>query len=165
MGTEDAAPPSVDAAGGADGSTDVPPHVPIGPVCVSIPHNTAPCTTEPPCHQRCGPDRVGVKNCACTNGIWNCARTCAYDPSADTTCYRLPAAVPACPLDSTDPDPSGQGLPSGGSACTVGACMPCGSETMAAFLDSTGSPKAGYCICTTGTPRHYSCATTMDWPR
>jgi hypothetical protein len=85
-------------------------------------------------------------------------------PSAESPeCYSTAAAT-ACPADATDP--SGKGLPTGGSACRLEPCRACGSATAPAFRDRSGLPQPGFCICV---PRSddsgatYSCFGVEEW--
>src|SRR5262249_53207650 len=78
-------------------------------------------------------------------------------------CFQLPDVVAACPPSAVDP--TGMGLPQSGEICNLPTCAPCGSATAAAYRDSSGAPRAGYCVCSasdgTGT---YSCAGAQEWP-
>jgi hypothetical protein len=49
-----------------------------------------------------------------------------------------------------------------GDRCTIPTCMPCGSDAVTSFTDSTGAPKVGFCVCST--EGVYSCASTNEWP-
>ena len=134
--------------------------------CASGVKNKGACTTEPPCFNTCGPLKSGKKACTCAAGMWSCP-TCAYDPPDNSTgaynCYKLPATLAACPPDPANPDPSGMNLPASGDACTIAPCMACGSGTNNAYRDSGGTPKIGYCVCSSATAGTYSCASTTEW--
>jgi hypothetical protein len=134
--------------------------------CASGVKNKGACTTEPACFNTCGPLKSGKKNCTCAAGMWSCP-SCTYDPPDNSTgaynCYKLPATLTACPQDPNNPDPSGMNLPASGDACTIPPCMPCGSATNNAYRDSSGTPKIGYCVCSSATSGTYSCASTTEW--
>ena len=104
----------------------------------------------------------GTRDCDCLGGTWSCP-TCAYDPSHDFSCFRLPTTVSACPADPTDP--TGLMLPQNGSPCALPTCQPCGSATQTAYRDSTNTPKVGYCVCSASDGTGVlSCASTLEWP-
>jgi hypothetical protein len=71
-------------------------------------------------------------------------------------CYKA-AGAGACPKDPTDPS----GLPQSGAVCSVPVCKTCGSDTVPAYRDATGAPRAGWCICVEKSDgkgvRTYSC--------
>jgi hypothetical protein len=134
---------------------------PIGAPCPSGVKNKLACTTEPACFNTCGPLKSGIKNCSCAAAMWSCP-SCAFPAGADYTCYHLPTPLAACPADMTDP--SGMMLPQSGSPCTLAPCTPCGSGTGNAYRDSSGTPKIGYCVCSSATNGTYSCASTAEWP-
>jgi hypothetical protein len=142
-----------------------------GDPCVEV-KNKAACdqdmmpgtTDDKACWNTCGPNKSGVKNCACEGGMWNCP-TCDFDISDPRKydCYKTGNAV-ACPADPTDP--TGNMLPASGGECTLPACTPCGSASVTSYRDSTGAPKAGWCICVDrpdGTGKVYSCASVNEW--
>ena len=146
-------------AGGSAGSTAMYAACPSGVVkdkgaCVS--------GTDAMCSNTCGPSKTGYKNCTCNTDVWGCD-ACTFPMGADYSCYKLPATVPACPADATDP--AGTNLVQNGSACTAAACMPCGSGTLSAYRDSSNTAKVGYCVCVAGaSSSKWSCASTKEWP-
>jgi len=100
------------------------------------------------CTKTCGVDALATKPCSCSAGTWSCG-TCVYPPG-DYSCYQLPpSGVPVCPPQTM----------SGTTRCTV-MCSICSG-----YLDSTGTPKDGYCSCdATGSSPVYRCASTAEWP-
>jgi hypothetical protein len=143
-------------AGGSSGD--------LSPPCPAGVKNMGACTTEPACHNSCGPLKSGVKPCTCqvADGRWSCP-TCEYPSGGDYSCYLVTAATSACPADPTDP--SGTGLPMAGTPCAIPTCTPCGSATVPGYRDAASTPKLGFCVCSasdgTGT---YSCAQAQEWP-
>ena len=138
---------------------------PMGDQCVGV-NNKAACVvaTDQPCWNTCGPNHSGVKNCTCVANAWSCP-LCEYNTSDPSkfTCYKNAGSV-ACPPDPSDT--SGQMLPASGGACTQDPCKPCGSGAANSYRDSSGAPKAGWCICvpkTDGTGSTYSCASVKEW--
>jgi hypothetical protein len=113
--------------------------------------------TDVQCTNGCGPNKTGYKNCDCFSDAWDCPR-CEYVPG-DYSCYHLPDPLEACPMDTVDGSAT---LPQVGTACTRAACSPCGSASLNSYLDSAGSPKAGYCVC--GNAQKWTCASTKEWP-
>lgn len=163
--------PSTPITTGTGGATGMPPGgsggsgpvgtIEIGSACPSGVKNHGACTTEPPCWNTCGPLHSGVKNCTCVAGMWDCP-VCQFYPedgvTHDYSCFRL-TNLTACPPDATGM------LPQSGTACTQAPCMPCGSATPAGgYRDSTGVPKAGYCVCSDGMSPTYSCGSVNEWP-
>ena len=119
------------------------------------------CRGMPPCWKTCGPARSGRRDCTCdeATGLLVCT-ACTYDPAQDTSCFALPDPVPACPTG-----PAG-GLPMASSDCQLEPCHPCGSSTAPGYTDSSGAPKAGFCVCwlyESGLTL-YTCASPADWP-
>jgi hypothetical protein len=53
------------------------------------------------------------------------------------------------------------------SPCQLEACHPCGSRLAPGYLDSSGAPKAGFCVCwlypDSGLTL-YTCSSPADWP-
>jgi len=51
--------------------------------------------------------------------------------------------------------------------CQLESCHPCGSSSGPGYLDSSGAPKVGFCVCwlspEAGT-MVYTCAGPADWP-
>lgn len=123
------------------------------------------CTDGPPCTALCPPLRSGFRNCGCMDGQMTCG-PCFYvrDPLvANYTCFHIPADLSACAPEPTRPDE----LPRAGGECTLAGCLVCGSATVPAYIDSSGTPKIGYCVCGRDgatEPGHYSCNTVADWP-
>jgi hypothetical protein len=144
----------------------------VGTACANV-KNKAACdmdgipgtADDTACWNTCGPNKSGTKNCTCTGGAWSCP-TCDYDVADPTkyACYKT-AGSAACPPDATDT--SGMMLPASGGDCTLAPCTPCGSASATSYRDSSGSPKAGWCICvpkTDGTGGSvYSCASVLEW--
>ena len=117
------------------------------------------------CWKTCGPARSGFRNCSCdASGTLKCIAACLYDPGQDRSCYALPDPVPSCPANAAD---AATRLPQASSPCQLDPCRPCGSSTEPGYLDSSGAPKVGYCICVpnpdTGVSV-YSCASVAEWP-
>ena len=86
---------------------------------------------------------------------------CSFDASQDFSCYRIPTAANAVCAGVT---------PQAGTACDVPHCTLCnslGAVVGGQFIDSTGAPKVGWCVCqepnATG-QRTWSCATDTSWP-
>jgi hypothetical protein len=102
------------------------------------------------CVKNCGVDDLATKPCSCVSGSWSCG-TCTYPPG-DYSCYELPVSgVPSCPPGTTN----------GVTAC-FGTCSLCSG-----YLDSTATPKSGYCACLDDGPSGssvYRCASTAEWP-
>lgn len=148
-------------SGGSTGAGGAPAVIEVGSMCPSGVKNHGACTTEPPCWNTCGPLHSGVKNCNCVAGMWDCP-LCQFYPEDGAThnysCFKLDALA-ACPPDATGM------LPQSGTACTQAPCMPCGSATPSGgYRDSTGVPKAGYCVCSDGMSPTYSCGSVNEWP-
>lgn len=106
------------------------------------------------CYNTCGPEKSGVKTETCSAGSY-AEGPCAFDPAKDFSCYKVPAAgafSASCPA----------GAITAGSACTVSDCTVCGEM---GYMDSSGSPKTGYCVCQSGSSNPtWSCASTTAWP-
>jgi hypothetical protein len=87
---------------------------------------------------------------------------CSFDPFRDFSCYKLPvAANPICPAGIT---------PMASGPCDIPHCSLCNSlqgTVGGQYLDSTGAPKVGWCVCqepnATGM-RTWSCASDTAWP-
>jgi hypothetical protein len=106
------------------------------------------------CYKTCGPEKSGVKPETCTGGAY-AEGDCAFDPSKDYSCYKVPAtADPSCPTTA----------PMASSACSpVLDCVVCGGTT--GYLDSTGAAKTGYCVCQAALANPtWSCASSTAWP-
>jgi hypothetical protein len=131
--------------GGTGGTTQL-------PMCDSSLRDKTACTPgAATCQKSCGVDDLATKPCSCVNGSWSCG-TCTYPPG-DYSCYQLPTfgGVPSCSPGTTN----------GVTAC-FGMCSLC-----ADYLDSTGTPKTGYCACLNDGPAQssvYRCASTSEWP-
>jgi hypothetical protein len=147
----------------ADGGIDAPPLHPVGEACPA-PTIVPTCGEDTlQCWKTCGPARSGFRNCTCDDATWGmaCDSVCRYEPGADLSCFALPAAVAACP--PTDE----LGLPMATRPCQLDPCRPCGSRTDPGYLDSSGAPKAGFCVCVPNPATGesvYSCAGVTDWP-
>ena len=106
------------------------------------------------CYNTCGPEKSGVKTETCSAGSY-AEGPCAFDPAKDFSCYKVPAAgafSASCPAD----------VITAGSPCTVADCTVCGAT---GYMDSSGSPKTGYCVCQSGSSNPtWSCASTTAWP-
>jgi hypothetical protein len=107
------------------------------------------------CYKTCGPASTGFKSETCTSGAYVEQSGCSF-PAGDYSCYKVPTTVdPTCPTTA----------PQASTACIVAACVVCAGTT--GYLDSTGAPKLGYCVCpafsTSGT-RMWSCASATAWP-
>jgi hypothetical protein len=107
------------------------------------------------CYRTCGPDSIGWKPETCLGGVY-VEGSCEFPPGGDYTCFKIPAAIdPACPVMP----------PQASTPCDASACTPCNAG--GAYLDSTGAPKIGYCICpapgASGISK-WSCATESNWP-
>ncbi len=116
------------------------------------------CTASDPqlCYKTCGPKSIGFKSETCVNGSYSEQTGCDFLPG-DYSCYKIPAAVDAtCPTTT----------PQASQPCTVADCVPC--NVGGNYLDSTGSSKAGYCVCPTPTSAtatsKWTCASTSAWP-
>jgi hypothetical protein len=117
------------------------------------------------CYKTCGPANTGFKSETCSGnpGIYN-EGDCTFPPG-DYSMYAIPTAIPpTCP--TTAPE-AGSAQP----ACTVAPGIVCGGYSnngtptqTTGYLDSTGAPKVGYCVCAGTTTMHWSCASTTAWP-
>ncbi|HVZ87772.1 MAG TPA: hypothetical protein VHG72_12435 [Polyangia bacterium] len=115
------------------------------------------------CYKTCGPAKTGAKpeTCPAGGGIY-AEGACAFDPTADYSCYALPATTP-------DPTCPTTAIQSGADCTGVAACVVCGGTAatpgVPGYLDSTGAAKQGYCVCqaSAATPT-WSCASTTAWP-
>jgi len=117
------------------------------------------------CYKTCGPANTGFKSQTCSGnpGIYN-EGACAFPPG-DYSSYAIPTTIPPeCP--TTAPE-AGSAQP----ACTIASNIVCGGYSMngtptqtTGYLDSTGAPKVGYCVCAGTTTKHWSCASTTAWP-
>lgn len=107
------------------------------------------------CYNTCGPEKAGVKAETCTGGLYS-EMNCQFDPSKSYACYKIPAAEPAvCPTTAI----------MAGTPCTIPDCTVCGAT--AGYLDSSMTPKTGYCVCQSGAANPtWSCASTTNgsWP-
>jgi len=118
------------------------------------------------CYKTCGPENKGFKSETCsastasTTGFAYAEEPsgppCHFPPS-DYGCYKVPTADGAgCPASP----------PKHGDPCTIAACIPCGFN--GGYLDSSGNPKTGFCVCvapTDTTTQKWSCATYPSaWP-
>jgi hypothetical protein len=136
------------------------------PACLSAVAKGVACTAadQQMCFKTCGPIKSGVKLETCTTaGTYSEMSGCTFNPANDYACYKIPAAAnTVCPAGVT---------PQGGMDCgTVPECMACNSlqgVTGGQYLDSTGAPKVGWCVCQAANGsglRAWSCATDTAWP-
>jgi hypothetical protein len=135
------------------------------PACLSTVARGQPCGPQDQqlCYKTCGPERTGVKALTCsTSGIYNEMSGCAFDPSADYSCYAIPTAANAvCPLSTP---------PMAAAACEVEHCVLCnslGGVVGGQYFDSTGAPKVGWCTCqlpNAAGMRTWTCASDTAWP-
>jgi hypothetical protein len=113
--------------------------------------------TDPPlCYKTCGPASVGFKSETCTVGAYVEQSGCSFLSGEDFSCYKIPAAIdPSCPTTT----------PKASDPCTVAPCTLCNVNN--GYLDSSGAPKTGYCVCpvagASGTSK-WSCASSTAWP-
>ncbi len=152
--------------GGATGTGGVPGGTGFGePVCLSTVAKGAACgpADQQFCYKPCGPVNIGVKSETCTTaGTYTEMSGCSFDPSKDYSCYKITLAVnAACP--------SGGAAPQAGTACTVPPCTLCNSlqgNVGGYYMDATGAPKIGWCVCQPGASglMTWSCASDTAWP-
>jgi len=147
---------------GAAGASGTSPYQPLCKGLVTVgsaePAKLVACTDADPqlCYKTCGPKSIGFKSETCVNGSYSEQTGCDFLPG-DYSCYKIPAAVDAtCPTTT----------PQASQPCTVADCVPC--NVGGNYLDSTGSSKAGYCVCPTPTSAtatsKWTCASTSAWP-
>lgn len=149
------------ATGGAD-TGDM-----FSPLCATFTTAAGPsptkggaCTDADPqkCFKTCGPQSVGFKSETCSSGAYVEQSGCSFKADLDASCYKIPTTLdPSCPTAA----------PQSGMECTVAVCTPC-SDAAGTYLDSSGAPKVGYCVCpppsgTTGISK-WSCASLTAWP-
>jgi hypothetical protein len=121
------------------------------------------CTPTDPqlCYKTCGPEKTGDKSETCSGGVYVEMSGCAFDPTHDYSCYKIPSAAnTACPT----------GTPQASQACTTDHCVLCnttGGLPGGHYNDSSGADKIGYCTCqvpnSAGT-RTWTCASDTAWP-
>jgi hypothetical protein len=147
--------------GGAATGTDM-----FTPLCGTLTTEAGPaptkggvCTTSDPalCYKTCGPQSVGFKSETCTSGAYVEQSGCSFKADLDASCYKIPATLDAsCPATA----------PKAGEVCTVAVCTPC-SDPTGTYLDSSGAPKVGWCVCpapgASGMSK-WSCASATAWP-
>ncbi|HEY2407494.1 MAG TPA: hypothetical protein VGI10_15895 [Polyangiaceae bacterium] len=115
------------------------------------------CTTTDSqlCYKTCGPLSLGFKSETCSSGTYVEQKGCSF-PSQDYSCYKIPPAIDAtCPTTT----------PKAGDTCDVATCVLCNVQD--SYFDSSGSSKAGYCVCPQGGDsgaRRWSCASSSAWP-
>lgn len=135
------------------------------PACLSTVVKGGVCgpTSQQFCYKTCGPEKTGVKSETCqTSGTYAEMSGCTFNPAKDYSCYKIPTtANTACPAGVT---------PQGSMPCNVPHCTLCNSMagvTGGTYLDSSGSPKVGWCTCqepnSTGA-RSWTCASDTAWP-
>ena len=137
------------------------------PACASTVAKGGTCaaTDTQCCYKTCGPEKSGVKSEICqTSGVYAEMSACAFDPTKDYSCYKLPtAADPMCPAGMTPQASMDCGTVPMCHACNSTQGMPGGG-----YLDSSGSAKTGYCVCQAANAsgmRVWSCATDNgSWP-
>jgi hypothetical protein len=135
------------------------------PLCAGLttaanvpPTKNGACTATDPqlCYKTCGPQSVGFKSETCTGGAYAEQSGCTFPDGADYSCYKIPGAIDAsCPTTA----------PKAGDACTVATCTLC--NVGGGYLDSSGNPKTGYCVCPApgaGGVSKWSCASATSWP-
>ena len=127
----------------------------------AAPTKSGACTSADPqlCYKTCGPQSLGFKSETCTTGAYAEQSGCSF-PAGDYSCYKLPDTADAsCPTTA----------PQATTACSVAACVVCGGTATAqttGYLDSSGSAKAGFCVCPASASGNskWSCASTTAWP-
>jgi hypothetical protein len=137
------------------------------PACASTVAKGGTCapTDTQCCYKTCGPEKSGVKSELCqTSGVYAEMSACAFDPTKDYSCYKLPAAAdPECPAGVTP-----QASMDCGTVPMCHACNSTGGLPGGGYLDSSGSAKTGYCVCQAANAsgvRVWSCATDNgSWP-
>jgi hypothetical protein len=155
----------ITGGGGTTGTGGVPGGSTLGePACLSTVAKGAACgpADQQLCYKRCGPANVGVKAETCTvGGFYAEMSGCAFDPSFDYSCYKIPLATNgACPSGAS---------PQAGTACAVPPCTLCNSlqgVIGGQYVDAAGAPKVGWCVCqpaANGTTT-WSCASDTAWP-
>lgn len=145
------------------------------PACASTVTKGGACaaTDAQCCYKTCGPEKKGVKSEICqTSAVYAEMSACAFDPTQDFSCYKLPAAGTvnaACPAGVMPQASMDCGGGDGGVA--VPMCTSCNSlQGMSGgiYLDSSGAQKTGYCVCQAPNAsgvRVWSCATDNgSWP-
>ena len=135
------------------------------PACVSTVVKGGACTPSDQqfCYKRCGPESIGVKTDTCTTGGVHVEMSgCTFDPSNDYSCYKIPtSANVACAAGTT---------PQASAPCEVPTCMLCNrlqGMVGGQYVDSTGAPKVGWCVCRAPNEagmRTWSCASDTAWP-
>jgi hypothetical protein len=137
------------------------------PACASTVSKGGTCaaTDTQCCYKTCGPEKSGVKSEICqTSGTYSEMSACAFDPTKDYSCYKLPAAAdPECPAGMTPQASMDCGTVTMCHACNSTQGMPGGG-----YLDSSGAAKTGFCVCqapNSSGARLWSCATDNgSWP-
>lgn len=138
----------------------------FSPLCSAVPMTAAgeaptkggACTDSDTqvCYKTCGPSSSGFKSETCMGGTYAEQSGCTFPSGMDYSCYKIPTTIDAsCPSD----------IPQASQPCDVAACTPCNMGGN--YLDSSGSSKAGYCICPmagSSGNRKWSCASTTSWP-
>lgn len=138
------------------------------PACPAGVSGFTPCLPDVPfCYRACGPENVGVQSETCQtsgqlNGVYLQMSGCAFDPARDFSCYKIPTAANAvCAIGVT---------PEASKPCDVPHCTLCNSLqglTGGQFLDTTGAPKVGWCVCREPNSvgqRTWSCGSDTSWP-
>jgi hypothetical protein len=107
------------------------------------------------CYRRCGPDSIGYKSETCQFGSYVEQSGCTFPTATNYSCYKVPPSLPKeCPA----------GVPRAAQECHVSACVACFGGTVGnpQYQDSTGTPKEGYCVCSSAGV--WTCASTPSWP-
>ncbi len=106
------------------------------------------------CFKTCGPVSSGFKSETCTGGVYAEQPDCTFDSNCNFGCFKIPTVADAtCPTTAI----------TSGTPCTVSPCVVCGGNTNPGYI-SSGSQKAGYCVCPAETLK-WSCATAgIAWP-
>ena len=148
-------------SGGASGTGGGP--GPFGqPACPSTVAKGGACASTDVqfCYKICGPEKSGVKSETCqTSGTYAEMSGCAFDPSVDYSCYKIPTtANSVCAAGVT---------PMAAAPCDVPACTLCNSTqglVGGVYFDSAGATHVGYCVCQASGARVWSCASDVAWP-
>jgi hypothetical protein len=124
-------------------------------------------TDTPVCTKTCGPEKSGTKTETCTatataSGTY-AEGACSFSTTTNFMCYAIPTAATAsamCPATA----------PKASDPCTITDCIVCGGPSATSpagtgYLDSTGAPKLGYCVCqASATTPTWSCSSNTAWP-
>ena len=134
------------------------------PACLDTVIRSTAClpTDQQLCYKTCGPEKTGVKSETCVGGVYAEMSGCAFDPTRDYSCYKIPSAANAS---------CGAGVtPMAGTTCNVQHCTICNSTgglPGGSYLDTGGAAKSGYCTCqepNSAGMRTWTCASDTSWP-